>query len=76
MGAGLAVRQPLESQRSGLPEFAVLLAVFTVLEGIAVTGDPKFDIFKAAYPYCRQRAVEIFGWRNVATILGAAATAS
>ena len=22
-----------------------------VLEGIAVTGDPAFDLFKAAYPY-------------------------
>ena len=32
VGAGLAVRRPLESQRSGLPEFAVLLAVFLGLQ--------------------------------------------
>ncbi len=32
VGAGLAVRKPLESQRSGLLEFAVLLIVFLGLQ--------------------------------------------
>jgi aarF domain-containing kinase len=56
--------------------FALITRALIVLEGIAVSGDPSFDIFKAAYPYCRQRAVEVFGWRNVVAILGAAAAAA
>jgi hypothetical protein len=31
--------------------FALITRAMIVLEGIAVTGDPEFDLFKAAYPY-------------------------
>lgn len=39
-----------------------------VLEGIAVTGDPSFDLFSSAYPYALQRAVSLFGVANVSEI--------
>lgn len=32
-----------------------------VLEGIAVTADPNFDLFASAYPYAFKRAVNLFG---------------
>ena len=36
-----------------------------VLEGIAVTGDPAFDLFKAAYPYRQdQQQYLIRGFQN------------
>ena len=31
--------------------FALITRAMIVLEGIAVTGDPDFDLFRAAYPY-------------------------
>lgn len=31
--------------------FALITRAMIVLEGIAVTGDPEFDLFSAAYPY-------------------------
>ena len=31
--------------------FALITRAMIVLEGIAVTGDPEFDLFRAAYPY-------------------------
>lgn len=53
-----------------VPEyFALITRALIVLEGIAVTGDPKFDIFRAAYPYASQRAVQLFGADQMATIL-------
>ena len=56
-----------------VPEyFALITRALIVLEGIAVTGDPNFDIFAAAYPFASSRAVELFGWSGVARI-GAAA---
>merc|ERR1711865_80741 len=56
-----------------VPEyFALITRALIVLEGIAVTGDPNFDIFAAAYPFAQSRAVELFGWSGVARI-GAAA---
>ena len=39
-----------------------------------MSGDPDFDIFAAAYPHARARAVEVFGWRALAT-MGAEARA-
>merc|ERR1719195_2178537 len=36
--------------------FALITRAMIVLEGIAVTGDPDFDLFKAAYPYSLKRA--------------------
>ncbi len=43
------------------PFFALVTRGLGLLEGIALTGDPTFDIFRASYPYARRRAVEIFG---------------
>ena len=57
-----------------VPEyFALITRALIVLEGIAVTGDPNFDIFAAAYPFAQSRALEIFGWSGLARIgVGAA----
>ena len=53
-----------------VPEyFALITRALIVLEGIALTGDPQFDIFHASYPYAKERAVEIFGLGNVVKIL-------
>ena len=43
-----------------IPEyFALITRALVVLEGIALEGDPAFDIFGAAYPYAAQRAAAI-----------------
>ena len=52
--------------------FALITRALIVLEGIALTGDPAFDIFHASYPYARSRAVDVFGFHNTMKILGAA----
>eukprot|EP00756_Hemistasia_phaeocysticola_P060831 Hpha_TRINITY_DN4355_c0_g1::TRINITY_DN4355_c0_g1_i1::g.50150::m.50150/K08869/ADCK, ABC1; aarF domain-containing kinase len=43
------------------PFFALVTRGLGLLEGIAITGDPEFDIFKASAPYAKRRALEIFG---------------
>jgi len=43
------------------PFFALITRGLGLLEGIALSGDPEFDIFKASYPYARRRAIEMFG---------------
>merc|ERR1712087_744624 len=43
------------------PFFALVTRGLGLLEGIALSGDPDFDIFKASTPYARQRAAKIFG---------------
>ena len=48
--------------------FALLIRSMVVLEGIAVTGDPAFDLFSSAYPYALRRAVKLFGLKNTSTI--------
>ena len=48
--------------------FALITRAMIVLEGIAVTGDPDFDLFQAAYPYSLRRAVKLFGVGGVANI--------
>merc|ERR1719400_2542639 len=48
--------------------FALITRAMIVLEGIAVTGDPEFDLFKAAYPYSLRRAVQLFGLGGVASL--------
>jgi len=48
--------------------FALITRAMIVLEGIAVTGDPEFDLFKAAYPYSLRRAVKLFGLGGVASL--------
>jgi predicted unusual protein kinase regulating ubiquinone biosynthesis (AarF/ABC1/UbiB family) len=39
--------------------FALVTRALIVLEGIALTGDPSFDIFDAAYPYAQKRAINV-----------------
>jgi len=48
--------------------FALITRAMIVLEGIAVTGDPSFDLFSAAYPYAAKRAVAIFGYQGLGAI--------
>lgn len=40
--------------------FALITRALIILEGIAVIGDPSFDIFGAAYPYASQRSLKMF----------------
>mmetsp|Transcript_13129 Transcript_13129/g.38643 ORF Transcript_13129/g.38643 Transcript_13129/m.38643 type:complete len:449 (-) Transcript_13129:2075-3421(-) len=47
------------------PFFALVTRGLGLLEGIALSGDPDFDIFNASYPYARKRAVEIFGYTGL-----------
>lgn len=54
------------------PYFALITRALILLEGIAVAGDPKFDIFKAAEPFARQRALEVFGAVNLVKLAGTA----
>lgn len=39
------------------PFFALVTRGLGLLEGIALTGDPEFDIFRASAPYATRRAV-------------------
>ena len=39
-----------------------------VLEGIAVTGNPKFDIFTESYPFAFQIALKTFGVKFLSKI--------
>jgi len=48
--------------------FALITKAMIVLEGIAVTGDPDFDLFRAAYPYSLKHAISLFGYKGVAEI--------
>lgn len=43
------------------PFFALITRGLGLLEGIALSGDPNFDIFQASYPYASKRAAEIYG---------------
>jgi len=49
--------------------FALITRALITLEGIALTGDPSFDIFHASYPFARRHAVEVFGFRNINQVL-------
>ena len=55
--------------------FALVTRALIVLEGIALSGDPAFDIFKAAYPHGLRRARELFGVEGLARIAAAAGRA-
>jgi aarF domain-containing kinase len=46
------------------PFFALVTRGLGLLEGIALTGDPKFDIFQASLPYASRRAVSLLGARR------------
>ena len=48
--------------------FALITRAMIVLEGIALTGDPDFDLFQSAYPYASRRAVSLFGLSNLSEI--------
>jgi len=52
------------------PFFALVTRGLGLLEGIALTGDPNFDIFQASYPYAKRRAIETFSVKDVAKISG------
>jgi len=54
--------------------FALITRAMIVLEGIAVTGDPNFDLFKSAYPYSLRRAISLFGYSGVVKIAQEAST--
>jgi len=41
--------------------FALITRALIVLEGIALSGDPNFDIFAAAIPFARRRALQLLG---------------
>jgi len=43
------------------PFFALVTRGLGLLEGIALVGDPDFDIFRASYPYASRRAAEMYG---------------
>ena len=59
-----------------VPEyFALITRALIVLEGIALTGDKEFDLFSAAYPYAARHAANLFGARELATMLGEARAA-
>ena len=55
--------------------FALITRAMIVLEGIAVTGDPEFDLFASSYPYAFRRAVSVFGLQNLSEIAKEAAIA-
>merc|ERR1712241_909070 len=53
--------------------FALITRAMIVLEGIALTGDPSFDLFQSAYPYAFKRAITLFGISNLSEIAREAA---
>eukprot|EP00932_Pfiesteria_piscicida_P017195 SRR837773.4086.p1 GENE.SRR837773.4086~~SRR837773.4086.p1 ORF type:complete len:275 (-),score=95.18 SRR837773.4086:165-938(-) len=53
--------------------FALITRALCVLEGIALVGNPEFDIFWSAYPYALARARSLLGTRRTAELLTAAA---
>ena len=58
-----------------VPEyFALITRALIVLEGIALSGDKDFDLFNAAYPYAQKHARELFGAKQLASMLGEAVT--
>lgn len=57
-----------------VPEyFALITRALIVLEGIAITGDPDFDIFRASYPYAAKHASQLFGVKELTAMLQTAA---
>eukprot|EP01043_Picozoa_sp_COSAG02_P017019 COSAG02_NODE_762_length_17464_cov_12.006219_9_plen_125_part_00 len=57
-----------------VPEyFALITRALIVLEGIAITGDRDFDIFRASYPYAAKHAAQLFGVKELTSMLQTAA---
>merc|ERR1719215_488291 len=52
--------------------YALVTRALATLEGIALVGDPNFDIFWAAYPYALSRAISLLGPRRASGLLSAA----
>jgi predicted unusual protein kinase regulating ubiquinone biosynthesis (AarF/ABC1/UbiB family) len=52
---------PLFTSNLVPPFFALVTRGLGLLEGIALSGDPEFDIFKASAPYARRRAISMLG---------------
>ena len=48
--------------------FALITRAMIVLEGIALTGDPEFDLFQAAYPFSLKKASQLFGYSGLVQI--------
>ena len=48
--------------------FALMTRAMIVLEGIAVTGNPEFDIFTESYPYAFKIALKSFGVKFLSKI--------
>jgi len=53
--------------------FALVTRALATLEGIALVGDPEFDIFWAAYPYALSRVTAILGPQSTSSLVTAAA---
>lgn len=53
--------------------FALITRALCVLEGIALVGNPEFDIFWSAYPHALSRARSLLGTRRAAELLTSAA---
>ena len=41
------------------PFFALITRGLGILEGIAISADPEFDIFQATVPFARKRALQL-----------------
>eukprot|EP00928_Gymnodinium_smaydae_P016411 TRINITY_DN16155_c0_g1_i1.p1 TRINITY_DN16155_c0_g1~~TRINITY_DN16155_c0_g1_i1.p1 ORF type:complete len:637 (-),score=131.96 TRINITY_DN16155_c0_g1_i1:535-2445(-) len=48
--------------------FALITRALAVLEGIALVGNPEFDIFWAAYPHALSRATAVLGRRRTGVV--------
>lgn len=55
--------------------FALITRALIVLEGIALVGDPDFDIFAAAHPHAARRVGRLLGTRGAAAVAFAAHSA-
>lgn len=50
------------------PFFALVTRGLGLLEGIALKGDPSFDIFQASFPYAKRRAMDMFSVKDYTNI--------
>lgn len=47
------------------PFFALVTRGLGLLEGIAISADPEFDIFRVSAPYARRRALQLLARRSI-----------
>jgi aarF domain-containing kinase len=50
------------------PFFALVTRGLGLLEGIALKGDPLFDIFQASFPYAKRKAIDMFSVKDYTNI--------